>query len=543
MVTRTMQQKYDRVLSGESHPFPGIYEAVSEQLLLLIFKARQLYQNPEYRPWFEEQHRVLSALRANTELLRIFREQRNAEEPELIIKESTLPLLTNSNLTDALNIMCHLYNGFDEGNISLKTWGAMQEVQTTSTFISPGPRTWKTPELAKFVGDDLFNILTECKAWSSPIPAETRQGYCHQDLSVAHSCTSELLAHLNQYHEIDESAILARVIGMTVNGFYKKNNTDLPEWLSPFKEEHKIFRDCLEQKTEDVIRLKEQLLKTGRSEFVNNLCRVANWYEIKSIYDEYVRLYANEIIGWFNKTMEYFKPTDFIRYTWKFATVTPDKETETKHTTAWEKDYCQITIQRDELLRLIHTNTLQDAVIYLCHCLQKKYKKSSQNKIEFPGIKPPASESEINITDSFEFYSLLELSKDNERRLETFQKWYEKNKVLLESHKQKRTEKIDVAVRLVGLKAYDLHEGIPDSPKRKVKDGINEDIKADTSLRLPKTNISDTSLNRYRRTVKEIINNEIDAFLLEQKKKNKRFPYSEDRDVIRPLWGKCLTGQ
>ncbi|HGC5971377.1 TPA: hypothetical protein ACI0Y0_005717, partial [Klebsiella pneumoniae] len=114
MVTRTMQQKYqyDRVLSGESHPFPGIYEAVSEQLLLLIFKARQLYQNPEYRPWFEEQHRVLSALRANTELLRIFREQRNAEEPELIIKESTLPLLTNSNLTDALNIMCHLYNGF-----------------------------------------------------------------------------------------------------------------------------------------------------------------------------------------------------------------------------------------------------------------------------------------------------------------------------------------------------------------------------------------------------------------------------------------------
>ncbi len=36
---------------------------------------------------------------------------------------------------------------------------------------------------------------------------------------------------------------------------------------------------------------------------MNNLCRVANWYEIESIYDEYVRLYANEIIDWFNKTM------------------------------------------------------------------------------------------------------------------------------------------------------------------------------------------------------------------------------------------------
>lgn len=70
---------------------PGIYEAVSEQILLLIFKARQLYQDPEYRPRFEEQHRVLSALRANTELLRIFREQRSAEEPKLTIEESTSP--------------------------------------------------------------------------------------------------------------------------------------------------------------------------------------------------------------------------------------------------------------------------------------------------------------------------------------------------------------------------------------------------------------------------------------------------------------------
>ena len=74
----------------------------------------------------------------------------------------------------------------------------------------------------------------------------------------------------------------------------------------PFKEEHKIFKDCPEQNTGDVIRRKEQLLKTGRTEFVNNLCRVANWYEIESIYDEYVRLYANEIIDWFNKTMEVF---------------------------------------------------------------------------------------------------------------------------------------------------------------------------------------------------------------------------------------------
>ncbi|MCV5497246.1 hypothetical protein OFN10_27320, partial [Escherichia coli] len=101
----------------------------------------------EYRPWFDEQHRILSALRANTKLQSILEKNRE----NYSISETDNPL--SKDLYAAFQVMCHLYNGFDEGNISLKTWGAMQEVQTTSTFISPGPRTWKTPELAKFVGD------------------------------------------------------------------------------------------------------------------------------------------------------------------------------------------------------------------------------------------------------------------------------------------------------------------------------------------------------------------------------------------------------
>ena len=110
MVTQTMQQnhQYYRILSGESRPFPSIYEAVSEQILLLIFKARQLYQDPEYRPWFEEQHQVLSSLRTNTELRRIFTEQRRIQEPTLALSASTLPQPTNSDLKGALYVMCHL---------------------------------------------------------------------------------------------------------------------------------------------------------------------------------------------------------------------------------------------------------------------------------------------------------------------------------------------------------------------------------------------------------------------------------------------------
>ncbi|EFN1751903.1 hypothetical protein ABUZ04_002729 [Escherichia coli] len=542
MVNQTMQQnQYYRILSGESRPFPGIYEAISEQLLLLIFKARQLYQAPEYRPWFEEQHQVLSSLRTNTELRRIFTEQRRIQEPTLALSASTLPQPTNSDLTDALYVMCHLYNGFDEGNISLKSWGAMQEVQTTPNFFSLGPRTWKTPELAKFVGDDLFNILTECKAWSSPIPAEARQGYCHQDLSVAHSCTSELLAHLKQYHEIDESTILAITIGLAVNEFYQ-NKQNIPEWLSCFENKNKWPWDCRKSDTEDVHRLRERLSIIGCTEFVKNMFSVASQREIQTMYNIYVHIYAAEICGWVKTSMAYFKPTDFIQYTWKFATVTPDKDEKTENTTAWERDYCQITIQRDELLRLIRTNTLQDAAIHLSGCLQYAYLESVKHDIDYPGIAPNAEEKKMKHTDSIEFSGIRNNIINAVKRLESFEKWYETNKVLLVSNKKIRTEKIDVVVRLAGLKAYDLQEGVPDGLKWKVKDGINERIKTDTSLCLPQ-DISDTSLNRYRHAVTRIVNNEIDTLLMEQKKKNKRFPYSKDRHAIQPLWSKCLIKQ
>ncbi|MFW8253872.1 hypothetical protein ACOIDS_31740, partial [Klebsiella pneumoniae] len=88
-------------------------------------------------------------------------------------------------------------------------------------------------------------------------------------------------------------------------------------------------------------------------------------------------------------------------------------------------------------------------------------------------------------------------------------------------------EKIDVNIRLAGLKGYDLNEGIPDGQGRRIKDGVNELVKADGSLQLPQ-DISDTSLNRYRQAVQHIIKDEIDTLLIAQREKNKINPYSED---------------
>ncbi|MCV5466601.1 hypothetical protein OFM95_29000, partial [Escherichia coli] len=90
----------------------------------------------------------------NTELLRIFREQRSAEEPKLTIEESTSPQPTPSALTDALNVMCHLYNGFDNRLVSLKTWGDMNR-EPTAKFVGQNSGGWKTPEMEEFVRNDL----------------------------------------------------------------------------------------------------------------------------------------------------------------------------------------------------------------------------------------------------------------------------------------------------------------------------------------------------------------------------------------------------
>ncbi|HFV6576523.1 TPA: hypothetical protein ACH9YU_004725, partial [Escherichia coli] len=207
---------------------------------------------------------------------------------------------------------------------------------------------------------------------------------------------------------------------------------------------------------------------------------------------------------------------------------------------AWEKDYCQITIQRDELLKLIYTNTLQDAAMNLAGCLQQAYIEPLKREINYPGINIDAKEREIR--KSIEFRSELNNFTNIMKQLETFEKWYNANKILLVSNKKKRTEKIDVNIRLAGLKGYDLNEGIPDGQGRKIKDGVNELVKADGSLQLPQ-DISDTSLNRYRQAVQHIIKDEIDTLLIAQREKNKINPYSEDRYSIRPLWGKCLVEQ
>ncbi|MCK3239957.1 hypothetical protein MZH03_28580, partial [Escherichia coli] len=90
---------------------------------------------------------------------------------------------------------------------------------------------------------------------------------------------------------------------------------------------------------------------------------------------------------------------------------------------------CQITIQRDELLKLIYTNTLQDAAMNLAGCLQQAYIEPLKREINYPGTNIDAKEREIR--KSIEFRSELNNFTNIMKQLETFEKWYNANKILL----------------------------------------------------------------------------------------------------------------
>lgn len=72
---------------------------------------------------------------------------------------------------NALIFMQPLYTGFDEGKVSLKTWGEMNRQQSNQ-----GVRfAEKYKLIEKFVHDDLFAILVKGPTFCTPIPPEARK--------------------------------------------------------------------------------------------------------------------------------------------------------------------------------------------------------------------------------------------------------------------------------------------------------------------------------------------------------------------------------
>lgn len=517
------------LLSGLSSPFPNIYDAISEQLLLLLFKARQLNEHPEYRKWFEEQHQVLAKLRLQSNKIN---EIHNPSKYRFLSPESK-----RDSLIDALLVMRQIYQGFDEGKSSIRTWGDMcQQPLQQHVRLTEEDKLWE--ELIK---DDLFSILTEVRAHCLPIPSQERKGYSHQDLSIAHSYSDELLSLLDDFHKIDSLEILADAIYFLV---YELNNQEatLPNCLSQFGNIHIYDLGEKRRETSAFSQIVEIINEEERSEFVERLVEQCEPQSLNYLFYQYVRTYALDTMQWLTRLHMYFSYAQPVQFEWKFTTTSPDAASQVEEaeqpSVAWNSDYCQISIKRDSLLKLIQNNALHDAVDYLSDSLQQFYHQSVHEMCKQKGTIPKTSEQERSVKIS----NLYDYQPQNQgfaqkciARLQLFEKWHENNKVVLISHKKKRTERISVEVRLAGLKCFDLKMGIPSGSGMKIKDGVYDLVK--DSLHL-KNSISNVSLQRYHSQVKKIIKEDIDVLVLNQRKHNDRYPFSGASLSIKPLWCK-----
>lgn len=519
------------LLSGAATPFPSIYDAVSEQILLLILKARQLNEDPEFSKWFAEQHLVLTKLQAKSKKIRKIYSQNSYG---LLYKEQE-----QDKIMDVLFFMSQLYAGFDEGKVSLKTWGEMNRQPTEQR----GRFSEQDKLLEEFIQDDMFAILTESSAPCPAISPQARKGYCHQDLSIAHSCSHELLFRLSDFHKIESLPILADAIYNLIRDF-RQHNIAIPAWLSEFED---AYTEILigERRESDAFHKFINLINNeGRDKFVERIVEEAELHQANYLLDQFIGIYALEIMQWLNKLFIYFKNTQSTQFTWKYTTVTPDasassEEQKKQPTLACDSDYCQISITRDTLLQLIHTNTLRDATDALADGLWHFYNKAVQQMLRKKGSVPPISESERQVCNLNSYYLTRHQGsyQKNIDILKSFEKWYEHNKILLLNHNKTRKDRVDVEVRLAGLKCYDLKMGIPDAKRMKIKDGVYELVKNDPSLHF-KSSISNISLQRYHSQVKKIIETDIDVLLLSQQNKNDTYQISNAYLAIKPLWSK-----
>ncbi len=527
------QNLFRTFLSGAAVPFPNIYDAVSEQLLLLILKARQLNEEPEYSKWFDEQHQVLTMLQAQSEKINKIYSSNNLV---LNFKEPK-----QDSLLDALIFMHQIYTGFDEGKVSLKTWGEMNRQPSESGFRNAKQNTLREA----FIHDDLFSILTEGPTHCPPIPPQVRQGYCHQDLSIAHSCSSELISRLNDFHKIDSLPILAEAIYNLITNLHHARIT-VPECLSEFEKVHSgmLVGERRESYVfKEIIKL---INDEGRKQFIERIAEKCEPQYADYLLDQFVRVYASDIMQWFAKLQIYFKSAESTPFDWKFTTVDVDtcltsEGEEQKPTVAWDSSYCQISIKRDTLLKLIQTYALHDAADSLADCLLRIYGQPAEVMFKDKGAVPAVSDAERQVynSNSYHFYTIHQGNfQKSIGILQSFEKWHENNKSLLISHKKTRIERVDVQVRLAGLRCYDLKMGIPDGNRLKVKDGIYDLVKNDSRLRF-ENSISDVSLQRYHSQVKRIIDKDIDDLLLSQRKNNSKTPFSGASHAIKPLWSKC----
>lgn len=498
------QQLLIDFMRGEKRPFSELYDAVSEQVMLLLLKTRQLCQQG-HQQWFAEQHRLFCALCAKSE------EIAGLDAHRFPYSNKEVDPVNN-----ALRFMYQIYRGYDEGKHCLQTWGEMNSPPTDRrggmVFVQP------ESEADVFIKTTLFSLLLEVDKACSAIPESARQGYSHQDLSLAYSCADTLIARLNAWFAIDNLRAWSEALCNLLK-IIDKQQRQRPDWLAPFTDIRASSREIY------------RYLEKNMTVFSTTVASAIEKEDADILFNQFVHHYGQDAFDWVWGVTGYFRAPYTTPYQWQVKTEKIPEEQQGWRLTGHEEYRCQISIGRENLLELIRRNGLFDATAALADRLMQIYQPATEKN----------SDVLRNISEEENGHSLSFTGKDTVIRqraaqyLAEFERWYQHNKTLFRSPKDKRNEKVNVATWLAGLKCYDLKKGIPDGEKLKLKPSGYEQVRSDKHLQQSAGN-SDISLQRYHSKVKSVIDKSIDQLIEKQKERNQYQPYNNANFAVKPLW-------
>ncbi|MCG7584328.1 hypothetical protein [Photobacterium sp. OFAV2-7] len=503
-------------LTGERPPFEPIYEAVSEQVLLLIFTARALYKNQAYSAWFDEQERLLTALNEDRDnIISLF--------PKHYFK-SALEFIQNEPDGAALHFMKQIHRGYDKGMSSMQVWGKMSHPdQSKRALIN------REKEL-NYIQHEFSEILTSGGIKCLPIPSEARLGYSHQDLSMAFSRAPLICERLNSFFDITHPDMLCEAI-YTLMYWYRENDIELPSWLEPLSH-IRTWIKLEPRNSRHLLSDIRQFLDDNLANFAANVPQSINERELELFVEHVDCAYANHIYYWISQVTRLFSHDFQNRYVWRFKTV----DESGVDNLFGDEHACQIKISRADLLELINKNGIADAAHVLAESLSAFYVESLDDTEngEMPRLEKEREGSSSNAMGYSNHSSVV--SSTAVTYLDHFIDWYERNKVLFVIPDTKRAEKANIASWLVGLECYDLKLGVPSKEKTRLKDVLPA-LSRKYANSTHKSGTSEISINRYYLRVKKIIENDVASLVEKQKANNKFYPFNGANFAIKPFWG------
>lgn len=500
------------LLNGNRRLFTEVYEAAAEQYLLLALKARHLYSNGQ-KKWFIEQDEVLKKLMTQRD------EIVEAYEGFFLTYPSRQPLDV------AMHVMSSFYQGFDDNNKIMQTWGEMNRVPTkggSSTDYRNARQDYNETR-QRYVQQDLFNLLSESTPTSTSIPLDERMGYSHHDLAISFSCSDIIISSLNEFFNIDHLDILDKTVEC-----FSRDDSDFNDLASLLLKRRNMDDDSKNDAiTRSAVINKIELLFSKISET-----------DVQYFLSIYVGLVAQATHEWLMGTQRHFKFKYPVNYNWKYKVVDLREEDANYLSSLTNNDILgQISISRSSIIQLIRRNGatgFDDVALEISRELGALYSEllKQSSKIDENSVDENKEHIESNDNDTDK--SKVINPDRATAYLEHLTKWHEKNRVLLiKDEDAKRQDKVNVAGWLCGLIACDLKEGIPNKPTRYINN-VFEMAKRDGHLSGMAVG-SIASLYRYYRNIKNGIDKSTEL-INKQKKTNQSYPFNGAIYSSRPLW-------